>query len=247
MSNPSPIEFHLPTVTSTNDYARELLVTYPYVFVSAMHQTSGRGRNGKHWEGDYGLNAYCTLGLRHGSPVVVEDLAAYMARGSLAVVEALRSVAMNVKFRIKYPNDVQALTQDGWKKISGVLIEHEFQADRCISTLVGMGVNVQQELFSDTILPLGTSLHLLGVRSNVLTVVERVKTNITDLRMMQWQEVFKEWIQELNLENKLVSIAGDAGTWRVERILADGRLVVRNDQFNTQRIITDADSVRYND
>jgi biotin-(acetyl-CoA carboxylase) ligase len=53
-----PIEFHLPRVTSTNDYARELLRTYPYVLVSAQHQTAGRGRKGRAWIGDHGANIY---------------------------------------------------------------------------------------------------------------------------------------------------------------------------------------------
>lgn len=247
MGMPPPIEFHLPTVTSTNDYAKTLLETYPYVFVSAMHQTAGRGRKGRAWEGDYGLNAYCSLALRHSGRIEPEDASAYMARGALSVLHTLRSLDHAVEFRIKYPNDVQALTKEGWKKISGVLVEHEYQGDRCLTTTMGVGVNVQQEIFSDTISALGTSLYLLGIRANVLVVLQELKTHITNFRMQPWQEVHREWVQELNIVGKRVDLAGESGTWVMQEVLTDGRLLARKEQSSTERVISDADTIRYHD
>lgn len=247
MASPTPIEFHLPAVTSTNDYAKALLATYPYVFVSAMHQTAGRGRKGRTWLGDYGLNVYCSLALRHADRISVEDANAYMARGALAVIRTLRPLTDSIPFRIKYPNDVQANTPDGWKKIAGVLVEHEYQSDRCVTSIVGMGVNVQQEDFHDTISSVGTSLYLLGIHANVQTVLHGIKVAITELRMQRWQDVYEEWVQELDIVGKKVELAGEDGMWVINAILNDGRLVARNEQSSTERVISNGDTIRYHD
>jgi BirA family biotin operon repressor/biotin-[acetyl-CoA-carboxylase] ligase len=158
-----PIEFHLPVVTSTNDYAKELLSTYPYVLVSALHQTAGRGRKSREWIGDYGSNVYMSIATKHSHSLSTEDLSSYMWRGALAVVGALRKASSDVSFRIKYPNDIQANVDGQWSKISGILIEHEFHGSVCVNTVVGIGVNVDQTVFPENIGQLCTSLKCLGV------------------------------------------------------------------------------------
>ncbi len=242
-----PTEFHLPIVSSTNDYARELLPTYPYVFVSAQHQTAGRGRKGRVWEGGYGQNVYCSLGMQHSTMLQVEELSAFMARGALAILHSLRKLAPRILFRLKYPNDIQANVEGEWRKIAGVLVEHEFQADRCITTVIGMGINVSQQTFPDTITAACTSLQLLGIGVEVSVVLDHLREQIADLRSKDWQQVHAEWILELDIVGKEVELAGEEGAWMIVRVLSDGRLVARKQQFSTERIISDGDTVRYHD
>lgn len=242
-----PIEFHLPSVTSTNDYARELLHTYPYVFVSAAHQTSGRGRKGRIWQGDHGANIYCSFGMTHADLLGTEELASYMARGALASLHILRSSAPNVEFRVKYPNDVQALVGTTWSKISGVLVEHEFQGSRCTASIIGIGINVEQEHFPETIEQASTSLRRVGAGVAIMTVLEGLKQEFKTMRQRPWQDVHDEWVKELKIIGRSVSIVGELGKWNVQRILTDGRLVVRQDVTQQERIISDGDSVRYHD
>lgn len=242
-----PIEFHLPSVSSTSDYARELLRTYPFVFVSAANQTAGRGRKGKSWQGDHGANIYCSFGLTHSDVVVADDLSAYMARGALATLHTLRASAPGVTFRLKYPNDIQALTGSTWAKISGVLVEHEFHGSRCTGTIVGIGVNVDQEVFSDTIEQPCTSLRLLGVTAQQTVLLDGLKHRFQEMREMAWLDVHHLWVHELHVIGNHVSVVGVDGIWTVQRILSDGRLVVREDVTQQERIISDGDSVRYQD
>jgi len=242
-----PIEFHLPSVTSTNDYAKELLRTYPYVFVSAMHQTAGRGRKGKEWLGDHGANIYCSFGLTHSEAVVADDLATFMARGALATLSTLRMVAPRIALRLKYPNDIQAHNGTGWAKISGVLIEHEFHGSRCTGTVVGIGVNVEQEVFGETIGQPSTSLVLLGVQVQLTSLLHGIKQEFQKIISEAWPDVHQAWVRELDVVGKHVSVVGVDGKWTVQRILSDGRLVVREDVTLQERIISDGDSVRYED
>lgn len=242
-----PMEFHLPSVSSTSDYARELLRTYPFVFVSAANQTSGRGRKGKSWHGDHGANIYCSFGLTHSDVRLADDLSAFMARGALATLFTLRATAPSNCFRLKYPNDVQAWTGSEWAKISGVLVEHEFHGSRCTGSIVGIGVNVDQEVFSETIDQSCTSLFLLGVKAKQTAMLGLLKQEFQTMVETAWVDVHRVWVEELNVIGNHVSVVGVDGKWTVQRILSDGRLVVREDVTQQERIISDGDSVRYQD
>lgn len=241
------MEFHFPSVTSTNDYARELLARYPYVFVTALHQTAGRGRNGRQWLGDFGANVYCSLGIQHRGVVVVEDLAAYMARGALSALYVLRQFAPSHTFRLKYPNDVQVLTPKGWAKIAGVLVEHEFQGDRPTTTIVGIGINVEQTLFPETISQPVTSLKQMGVNAAAKDVLTMLQHHVVQTRVVDWPSIHEHWVRELDLIGKTITLADDHQTYRVQRILHDGRMVVQHIVSQFERTITDGDTVRYQD
>ena len=242
-----PIEFHLPVVTSTSDYAKELLATYPYVFVSAQHQTKGRGRNGKEWVGDYSANAYCSIGIVHSQDEGIEELSAYMARGALAVMETLRAIHPSMSIRIKYPIDVQAFYNGHWSKIAGILIEHEFRGMCCTSTIVGIGVNVDQEIFPETITQHCTSLRLLGVRSDVDHVISLLRQSFTSWRQREWKTVHDLWVSELDLQTKRIRLTDAEGIWTLRQVLPDGRLILRNDVSRSERTISDGDTLRYED
>ncbi len=242
-----PIEFHLPIVSSTNDYAKELLGSYPYVLVTAQHQTAGRGRKGRVWYGDYGANIYASVGLRHTDEIGINELSAYMGRGALSVLSVLRKHSPGVQFRLKYPNDVQARTNDGWGKIAGILVEHEFHGSRCAATIVGVGINVEQCVFPDTIVQRCTSLKLLDVSVAVSSLLTDLRDEMSDLMTRPWFDVHETWIHELDMAGKELRLADAEGIWRLHRIASDGRLIVRNVVTQMERTVTDGDTVRYQD
>jgi BirA family transcriptional regulator, biotin operon repressor / biotin---[acetyl-CoA-carboxylase] ligase len=242
-----PIEFHLPRVTSTNDYARELLRTYPYVLVSAQHQTAGRGRKGRAWIGDHGANIYMSIGIRHADSISPEDLAAFMARGALSVVGMLRTCIPDGDFLIKYPNDVLARTPEGWSKISGVLVEHDFHGSICESSIIGIGVNVEQEEFPETIGQSCTSMRRMGTRCALPDVLATIRDMFTGFRSMPWEAVHQQWERELRLADFTIFVAGSTDPYTAQRVLPDGRLVLHNDITHQERIVSDGDSLRYQD
>ena len=240
-------ECHLASVTSTNDYAKELLRSHAAVFVTALHQTRGRGRNGREWLGDYGLNAYCSIGIRHEARISTEEASSYMGLGALVILHTLRAIAPFNPYRLKYPNDVQALTAEGWAKIGGTLVEHEFQGDRCVTTVIGMGVNVGQKVFPQTIDQAVTSLFLLGRDIALSSFIVCLRDIALRYLEMPWRIVHDEWKQELKLDGMEVRIIGSDDKWSVRNVLMDGRLEVYNSVTNTTRVLTDGESVRYED
>lgn len=176
---------------------------------------------------------------------MIEELAAYMARGALAALHTVRQFAPFQTFRMKYPNDVQALTPNGWAKIAGVLVEHEFQGDRPTTTIVGVGLNVEQVVFPDTISQPVTSLKQLGINASAKDALTVLQHRIVQYRVVDWPTIHDEWTRELDLIGRTITLTEDQGSYRVERILHDGRMVIRNLVSQIERTITDGDTVRY--
>ncbi|NQW30610.1 MAG: biotin--[acetyl-CoA-carboxylase] ligase [Ignavibacteria bacterium] len=247
MSTITPIEFHLPSVTSTNDYAKELLRTYPYVFVSALHQTNGRGRKGRIWHGDFGANVYCSIGIKHTQPQSVQELSIFMAKGALAALKVVRMAAPNTLSTLKYPNDVISSIDGEWYKIAGTIVEHEFQGGKCESTIVGIGINVDQVEFPDTITQRCTSLRLLGADADLSNIINLLKKTYTELQYAGVQKLYENWVHELNIVGKSIRIFSENGIWIVVRVQEDGRLVARNVVTQIERTVSDVDTIRYED
>lgn len=242
-----PYTIHLPSVTSTNDYAKELLADHSLVFVSANHQTAGRGRNGKVWYGDEHKNIYCSFGIRHQHPPLPETIHLYMAVGALAVIDTIRTFVPQAQTRLKYPNDVQVLDDGVWCKISGVLVEHEFLASICASTVIGVGMNVEQTLFPDTITQPCTSLLRIGCRIDVHDVLSHLQQSIQAALLLAPTELSSRWISELSPLTTQFRVIGEEGLWYMSGLGNDGRLHARHTSTHIERIISDGDTLRYED
>lgn len=120
---------------STNDDARALADAGAAegTVVLAGRQTSGRGRFGRVWDSPRG-GVYLSAVLRPGVPAF--DVAPLPLVIALGVVRGLEQLGAEV--RVKWPNDVLA---EG-RKIAGVLLEMEGQAERVDWVVAGVGVNV---------------------------------------------------------------------------------------------------------
>lgn len=234
-------------MSSTNDYAKELLGTYPYVFVSALHQTAGRGRKGRVWHGDFGANVYCSIGIKHQRAPLSDDLSIFMAKGSMAALRVVRRALPNSHTTLKYPNDVVLKREGVTYKVAGTLVEHEFHGSNCESTVVGIGINVDQVEFPDTIAQPCTSLRLAGATVNLRHTIEQVKNAFCEYQAMFTSELFEEWIKELDIVGRRVKILSENGVWIVTQVLSDGRLLVSNAVSKIERTISDADTIRYED
>lgn len=162
----------LVSVDSTNNFAAKLvhLSEWPEgSVIVAEAQTAGRGRRSKFWESEPGKNLLCSYifyphFLAAGKSFMLNMVA------SLAVRDLLREY--NVESRIKWPNDV--FTTEG--KIAGILIESHVRGQFLTGAVIGIGLNVNQQVFNH----LGCdSLALQLEREvNLNTVLEQLNSNI---------------------------------------------------------------------
>ncbi|MEO0085483.1 MAG: biotin--[acetyl-CoA-carboxylase] ligase [candidate division WOR-3 bacterium] len=128
----------LDTVTSTNDHAFSLADSREPAIVVARRQTKGRGRFRRRWFGDDDSLLFSLLLFSSpGSP----ELAGLTQLAGLGLCIAVER-ATGLKPQIRWPNDI---TIDG-KKLAGILCESRRDA-----VVVGVGVNVNQSAFPETL------------------------------------------------------------------------------------------------
>ena len=127
---------------STNTYLSRLAATLPSgTVIYTPSQTAGRGQKGNTWESEDGKNLTFSLLLKC-PPVKARDQFYLSEAAALAVVEALATEAGN-GFAVKWPNDVY------WpdKKVCGMLLENSLNGSDIAHCIVGIGINVNQDVF----------------------------------------------------------------------------------------------------
>ena len=129
---------HLDTTSSTNDYLRAFIPARENVIVTARHQTGGKGTKGRSFLSEAG-------GVYLSALTFYEDFPAsrafeIMAHAAVAVCRTAE--AFGCSPRIKWANDVLI----GNKKICGILIENGLSGDRVDHSIVGIGVNVTNDV-----------------------------------------------------------------------------------------------------
>lgn len=147
----------LPTVDSTNEYAKQLLAkTKPVegTAIIAYEQTLGRGQFGNKWSSSAGKDLILSIILFPGFlPVSGQFL---LSRAiSLGIREAIQFY-LKEPVKIKWPNDIYC----GERKLAGILIENSLQGSKIADTIVGIGLNVNSHEFND--LPLASSISILA-------------------------------------------------------------------------------------
>lgn len=245
------ILYNFDEITSTNDYAKELLSDEDIICVTAHNQTKGRGRNGKEWYGNYGNNLFISFGIKHTHSYSLEFLSNLQVIGAMAVKQSLEIIS-NISFRLKYPNDVYAFDGRKYRKISGVLVEHGFSGSDCNHSIVGIGVNINEVNFPEELKENATSLKLLGINVEIEELQRLVIKNFSLLLSLDDHEVYEMWVEDLKIIGKEINIiAGNnfdpnsGNKYIAHELLNDGRLLLIN-QNNNKIIIDNGDTIRYN-
>ena len=153
---------YLDTIDSTSTELRRRMSVeeLPHGYcVSADFQTSGHGQATNRWESEDGKNLLFSLLLR---PTVIPAAEQFVITElvTLAIINALQDY-IRQKITIKWPNDIYV----GDKKLCGILIENALCGSTIDTCIVGIGININQELFvSDA--PNPVSLKQLNGRDN---------------------------------------------------------------------------------
>lgn len=127
---------------STNDVAAQWAkVGCPHLaLVVADEQTAGRGRMSRHWFTPPGTALAFSLVLRPSElQLEGEAVARISGLGGLAICEVLnKDLPTTIPAQIKWPNDVIVAR----RKLAGVLVETQWQANDLQAVILGIGINV---------------------------------------------------------------------------------------------------------
>lgn len=123
------------------------------LLVVADTQTGGKGRRGRVWQSPKGTAIAMSLLLR---PDYIPDVASQITLVmALAMVKAIEKVT-GLEPKIKWPNDIVICG----KKVVGILTEMSTEPGAINHVVVGTGVNVNMDCFSDEIQSVATSLKI---------------------------------------------------------------------------------------
>ena len=209
---------YFDNIGSTNDYLKKLKKPKEDVFVIAKTQDGGRGTKGRSFICSEG-GVYVSLLKLY--PCRVEDAFSIMTCSALAVVQTLH--AFDIKAKIKWPNDIIV----NGKKICGILIENVFEGDMVARSVIGIGLNVNNDL-SDEIKNIAISCkQILGKRLDVNTVIATLCFNL------YLQPDYNEYKKHLLFLGEEVTIFDNKSTYKaiIDDVLQDGRLKLKNGEI----------------
>ncbi|MFT5926022.1 MAG: BirA family biotin operon repressor/biotin-[acetyl-CoA-carboxylase] ligase [Rubritalea sp.] len=145
----SRINFHflnivkLHATTSTNDELKSRLresVLPHLTTIYTLEQTQGKGQRGASWVSEKGKNLTFSTLLRDMpsgiTPFQINKII------SVSIVEWLKK-ELQIQAKIKWPNDILSVQH----KLAGILIENSFSGSVFSHSVVGIGLNVNQETF----------------------------------------------------------------------------------------------------
>ena len=150
-----------PVTDSTNTQAKERLrreaLPQGTVLV-AERQTAGRGTGGHHWESGTPDSLLFSLAIQ--SPLRHQPLSFLPA---VALARILRE-RYEIDAHLKWPNDVLV----GDRKLAGILCEGVNQANAQFAWIIGVGINVNQIAFPESICDIAISMrHVSGVTYSI--------------------------------------------------------------------------------
>ena len=130
---------HISETDSTNRWLHEHPSEHDVVVV-ADYQTAGRGCGSNTWESERGKNLLFSM-LVHPEGVRATVQFHISMAVSLAICDALEQYIGDLS--IKWPNDIY------WRngKLGGILIENRLQGGVIRDSIIGVGLNVNQQRF----------------------------------------------------------------------------------------------------
>ena len=146
----------LKQCSSTNEYASQLIKKNNVsngLVVKTDYQYEGKGHSGSKWESNKKENLIFSIILLPEDFIV--DWHFYLSKFvSVAICKCLRKYISNTY--IKWPNDIICDN----KKICGILIENTIEKKLVKSSVIGIGLNINQNEFSEDVKATSLSLEI---------------------------------------------------------------------------------------
>jgi len=188
---------YLEEVDSTNDYLLSLLGKRPPEGTSVItyNQTKGRGQRGNSWFSEPQKNITLSL-LLYPNSLETNRLFDLHRIFSLALIQTIKTLTPLTP-KIKWPNDILI----GTKKIAGILIENFIEHNFIQTCVAGIGLNVNQEIFPETLRYSSTSLLIEGGETLPLIKVEEELYSSIEKYYLIWKGSKRSMLEFEYLQN----------------------------------------------
>jgi BirA family biotin operon repressor/biotin-[acetyl-CoA-carboxylase] ligase len=225
-------------IDSTNSAAKKLAErgAPEGTVVIADYQTAGRGRFNRKWHGEPGKNILLSLILRprheHITPLLT-----YLT--GLCVANAVQEIS-GTAVECKWPNDLLInerkfcgiLLESSWKVSTGDQLRRESTVDFVV---IGVGMNVNQEIFTPDLRQTATSLRIECTREFdrapiIRNFLERLERGYLQSSKVGTNGILAEWKAKCKTLGKDISVQGSGKILKGKAIDVDtdGALVIES-------------------
>lgn len=221
----------LNATNSTNTYLKNLLKEKQVKDLSciwALSQTQGRGQQGAKWISDPGKNLTFSV-LKKFENLPSEYHFLLNMEVSLAIFRALKKLYIP-DLAVKWANDILSSK----KKICGILIENTLHKEQISSSIIGIGLNVNQVFFND--LPNVSSLqkimgHPFDLEEVLLLICQELEVSLKSLSPTRFETMLDEYHTYLFRKDKPSTFEYPNG----ERFMGYIRGVSHNGQLQVEQ------------
>jgi BirA family biotin operon repressor/biotin-[acetyl-CoA-carboxylase] ligase len=231
-------------VDSTNNFLKDLLSNSKPLtegtVIMAESQYAGRGQQQNRWHSEPGKNLTFSILLKPAFLPVTQQFDLTRAI-SLGVVNALEA-HLGGQVKIKWPNDIYYV--DG--KLGGILIENLIQGNQIKNSVIGIGLNINQDSFPSEV-PNAVSLKQILHRDYDLKILlseicKNIEAAYLNLKAGRFELVRKAYIERLYWLNEDKMFKSNSRVFRgsIKNVKDNGLLVVNNgsvdEEYNLKEI-----------
>lgn len=221
-------------VTSTNDFLKDLVSnSKPLIegtVIMAENQIAGRGQYQNVWHAEPGKNLTFSLLLKP-SFLPLTDQFDLIRVVSLGIYDTLEPLLAN-KLKIKWPNDIYYND----KKLGGMLIENLVQAGRIKNSIIGIGLNINQEKFPKNVcnaISLKQILHAdYDLKALMFNICQNIEAIYLNLKAGKISFVRKTYLSRLYWLNEIKSFKTLQGVFKgsIIGVKDNGLLIVQHNK-----------------
>ena len=194
-------------INSTNLYAKKLASegAQEGTVVVADIQLSGRGRKDRTWSSPFGglwfsIVLYPQLPPERGMLVTMTV--------SVAVAQAIKEIT-GLNPNIKWPNDIMLSK----KKVCGVLTELDAEMDNINYSIIGIGINVNNEI-EENLQDIAISLNsIIGTQISrvkfLQSIFKHLDENYVKLISKNYRSIRELWFSFANIIGKKIQVEGE--------------------------------------
>jgi len=210
--------YKIDAISSTNEYLKQLYLKkniYDNFLIITNNQTEGKGQGSSSWESEPKKNLTLSIykDLKKNklkNPFIINLII------SISIIETLKKYNLP-NLKIKWPNDILSAS----KKISGILIENFFQREFLISSIIGIGLNVNQISFKKA----KNAISIASIKKKKIDLTE-VLNILTKKISLKFHEIDNLKINDLiNEYESLLFKKDEFSIFNINNKLIDGRIL----------------------
>jgi BirA family biotin operon repressor/biotin-[acetyl-CoA-carboxylase] ligase len=221
-------------IDSTNNFLKELVSnSKPLIegtVIMAEAQYAGRGQQQNGWHAEPGKNLTFSILLKPTFLSVTDQFDLVRAI-SLGVFDVLYPM-LGDQLKIKWPNDIYYAD----KKMGGMLIENMIQGGQIKNAIIGIGLNINQEIFPGH-LPNAVSVKQIlhqdyDLKALLSEICRHIEAYYLNLKAGKISFVRKTYLSRLYWLNEKKSFRSKEGMFDgvINNVKDSGMLVVKNNK-----------------